>query len=137
MKVAIECHSPLLQRSLELFLVKEIRTYKQCDVVITDTEKEFDKPYIFVSQLEEADLIKPFSKAQLLLAINKAISSKKEISAIKEMVEQVELEKGSESETIEVTTTPLNFEILEKRIELLTQEYQENILKTVRAFYEK
>ena len=32
---------------------------------------------------------------------------------------------------------PLDFEILEKRIESLTQEYQANILKAVRAFYEE
>ena len=30
---------------------------------------------------------------------------------------------------------PLDFDILEKRIESLTLEYQESILKAVRAFY--
>jgi len=32
---------------------------------------------------------------------------------------------------------PLNFDILQKRIEFLTQEYQQNIIKAVKAFYEK
>ena len=32
---------------------------------------------------------------------------------------------------------PANFDILEKRIDLLTKEYQANILKAVRVFYEK
>ena len=31
----------------------------------------------------------------------------------------------------------LNFDILEKRIDYLTSEYQQNIIKAVKAFYEK
>lgn len=31
----------------------------------------------------------------------------------------------------------MDFSILEKRIEALTYEYQQNILRAVRAFYEK
>ena len=30
----------------------------------------------------------------------------------------------------------MDFDILEKRIEYLTKEYQENILRAVKAFYE-
>ena len=37
----------------------------------------------------------------------------------------------------EVSQDPLNFDVLEKRIQYLTTEYQQNILKAVRAFYEK
>jgi len=36
----------------------------------------------------------------------------------------------------ESSSTP-NFDILEKRIDLLTKDYQANILKAVRAFYEE
>jgi 3-dehydroquinate dehydratase len=43
----------------------------------------------------------------------------------------------SEPEPQTQDDTPLNFEILEKRIDYLTKEYQQNILKAVRAFYEK
>jgi len=31
----------------------------------------------------------------------------------------------------------MDFDILEKRIESLTQEYQSNIIQAVKAFYEK
>jgi len=44
------------------------------------------------------------------------------------------LSASIEEEEIE---EPLNFDILEKRIEFLTTEYQKNILKAVKAFYEK
>lgn len=44
----------------------------------------------------------------------------------KEEIEKEYMEEGA-----------LDFEILEKRIEALTMEYQANILKAVRAFYEK
>jgi len=36
----------------------------------------------------------------------------------------------------EGTKEVMNFEILEKRIASLTKEYQENILRAVKAFYE-
>ncbi|MDQ1339079.1 MAG: hypothetical protein QG567_229, partial [Campylobacterota bacterium] len=36
-----------------------------------------------------------------------------------------------------VDNEELGFDILQKRIESLTKDYQENILRVVRAFYEK
>ena len=38
MKVAIQCESALLQRSLELFLEGHLSSLKQCDIVIRDTK---------------------------------------------------------------------------------------------------
>lgn len=47
------------------------------------------------------------------------------------------IQKSSKSDgEDEDTTEVMNFEILEKRIALLTKEYQENILRAVKAFYE-
>ena len=128
MKVAIECNSPLLQRSLELFLATKVSTYKQCDIVVSDKKMEFEKPYIYIGSEAEADLVKPFSKSQLLLAIENLVKSKQEIKEINDIVEEV---------NSEASVGVMNFDVLEKRIELLTLEYQKNILNTVKAFYEK
>ncbi len=112
MKVAVECQSPLLQKSLEIFLGKYISTNKQCDILIRDEECLGDERCFFISSDKDAHLMKPFSKSQLILALQKRYKS---VNPQKE---------------------PLDFDILEKRIEYLTKEYQENILKAVRAFYE-
>lgn len=118
MKIAVECQSPLLQKSLELFLTKYLSSKKQCDIVVRDEECLNDERCFYVSSNENADLVKPFSKSQLILALE---------NRYKKVTKD---EIVSEHE-------PLNFDILEKRIDFLTQEYKENILKAVRAFYEK
>ena len=116
MKVAVECKSPLLQKSLELFLDKHLSILSRCNIVVRDEECFGDEKCFYIGSNKEADLIKPFSKAQLILALEK---------------------KYSDLYPKELTQEPLDFVILEKRIESLTQEYQKNILRAVKAFYEK
>jgi len=123
MKVAVECKSPLLQKSLELFLSKYLSSIKQCDIVVRDEECLDDKRCFYISSDENSDLTKPFSKSQLILALEKRYEESKP------KVETTLIET-QENET-------LDFDILEKRIESLTQEYQSNIIRAVKAFYEK
>ena len=124
MKIAVECQSPLLQKSLELFLANYLSSLKQCDIVVRDIECLNDERCFYVSTKPNADLVKPFSKSQLIIALENRYE---------------ELKKYEPEETLEETANnePMDFEILEKRIEFLTQEYQENILRAVKAFYEK
>jgi len=124
MKVAVECQSPLLQKSLELFLANYLSSLKQCDIVVRDIECLNDERCFYVSTKPNADLMKPFSKSQLILALENRYEELKE----------------DESEEVSkeiIKSEPMDFEILEKRIEFLTKEYQDNILRAVKAFYEK
>ncbi len=123
MKVAVECKSPLLQKSLEMFLTTHLSSKKQCDIVVRDVKCLNDERCFYVSSDKDSDLVKPFSKSQLLHALeNRYKSINKEIT-----------HEDNENQIEE----PLSFEILEKRIEFLTTEYQKNILKAVKVFYEK
>ncbi|MDB2562522.1 hypothetical protein N9X61_02845 [Sulfurimonas sp.] len=123
MKVSVECKSPLLQKSLELFLAKYLCSSKHCDIVIRDEECIGDDRCFFISSLPNSDLAKPFSKSQLILALENRYQS---------------IAKVKPQKTIDTSNEePLNFDILEKRIDYLTKEYQQNILKAVKAFYEK
>ncbi len=124
MKIAVECRSPLLQKSLELFLAKYLTSSRQCDIVIRDEECLNDERCFYVSSDEKADLVKPFSKSQLILALENRYKT----MVVKDLIESEDEPKEEEL---------LNFDILEKRIDYLTKEYQQNILKAVRAFYEK
>ena len=123
MKIFIECKSPLLQKSLELFLAKHLCSSKQCDIVIRDEACVADEKCFFISSKIGADLTKPFSKSQLILALENRYQS-----IVKTQLPNTEYISNEE---------PLNFDILEKRIDYLTKEYQQNILKAVKAFYEK
>ena len=65
-KVAVQCDSPLLQRSLELFLEGQLSSIRQCDILIRDKDiRDDNRPTFVIGATESADLIKPFSKAQL------------------------------------------------------------------------
>jgi len=118
MKIAVECKSLLLQKSLELFLEQHLTSVKYCDICICDVECfEDDDRCFYISQDAKADLIKPFSKSQLILSLE-------------DRYKQIKKDIHTDDEE-------MDFSILEKRIDFLTQEYKENIIKTVRAFYEK
>jgi len=123
MKIAVECHSPLLQKSLELFLSKYLSSTKKCDIVVRDRECLDDKRCFYISSKSEADLMKPFSKSQLILALEKR---HRELYPNATLKPEPIIEEES-----------MDFSILERRIEALTLEYQENILRAVKAFYEK
>jgi len=130
MKVAVECKSPLLQKSLELFLEKYLSTTRQCDIVVRDEECLNDERCFYISSDKNADLTKPFSKAKLILALE---SRYKELH----VESDTPLEETTEEPREEKKSEPMNFEILEHRIDFLTQEYKQNILKAVKAFYEE
>ncbi|MDF1884277.1 hypothetical protein JHD49_10020 [Sulfurimonas sp. SAG-AH-194-C21] len=125
MKIAAQCKSPLLQKSLELFLDKHLCSLSKCDIVVRDEPCLADERCFYIGSDEKADLKKPFSKSQLILALEKRFA------ILNPQDESVE------TENIEIIDPAMDFSILEKRIEFLTQEYQSNIIRAVKAFYEK
>lgn len=129
MKVAIQCDSPLLQRSLELFLDGHLSSIRQCDILIRDrTIRDERHPTFVIGSGPDSDLLKPFTKAQLMHGLNQKLDSLRTLSAVTEAMEPV-ADKPEEEK--------VSFEILERHIDKLTREYQANILKAIRAFYEK
>ncbi|MBA3025946.1 MAG: hypothetical protein FP820_05985 [Sulfurimonas sp.] len=124
MKIAVECQSPLLQKSLEIFLARFLSSVKHCDIVVRDTECLNDEKCFYIAGSEKADLKKPFSKSQLILALENKYES---MGYSDRVAEKEPIEKDE----------PVNFDILERRIELLTKEYQHNIINAIKAFYEK
>ena len=131
MRVAVECKSPLLQKSLELFLGKHLSSLKNCDIVIRDARCLDDKRCFYISSSKDSDLVKPFSKSQLFLALENRYKSlnKGNLYSFPKSNEDEESDFADDEQP--------DFEILQRRIESLTKEYQDNILKAVRAFYEK
>lgn len=126
MKIAVECQSPLLQKSLEVFLSKYLSSSKKSDIIIRDVECLNESKCFYIASNEKADLLKPFSKAQLVLALEKKYNQ-----LYPRTVNSSEVERESkESQT-------MDFQVLQDRIEFLTKEYQESILRAVKAFYEK
>lgn len=125
MKIAVQCNSPLLQKSLEMFLREHITTLKQCDLVLRDKKIIDGKNSLFISSSKDADLIKPFSKSQLLLKIEEHLANRKSKQLIHEEIKgELKLTEGK------------SFKSLEKKIETLTRNYQHKLLKVIREHYE-
>ena len=123
MKIAVECHSQLLQKSLELFLAPYLTSVKNCDIVVRDVECIKNVHCFYIGSDVNADLHKPFSKAQLVLALENRYAIIK--------AQEVDIDD------IKNTEKTKDFSMLERRIEMITQEYQENILNAIKAFYDK
>lgn len=127
MKVAVQCESPLLQRSLELFLAEHLSSRRHCDIIVRDyASPEEDQLSFMIGLTPQADLIKPFSKAQLFHGLQTKLEASKHTVSIK----QDDTYEETEGDVV-------SFEILERHIEKLTRDYQANILKAIRAFYDK
>ncbi len=130
MKVAIQCRSPLLQKSLEIFLQPYLSSVKQCDVVLRDYKVHDEKPRsLYIASGDDADIKKPFSQTELTLMLQKILKE-----------EDSQCHESGEHNTLEVVPAAVpqqrSFEALEMRIQTLTREYQDNIMKAVRTFYE-
>jgi len=124
MKVAVQCESALLQRSLELFLDEHLSSLKQCDVVIRDKKIMDSHHSLYVSGDQDSDIKKPFSRSQLYLALENFYKKIVHIQDIEACTEEIESFESKD------------FTLLEERIEALTQEYKNNLMKIVKAFYE-
>ncbi len=124
MKVAVQCESTLLQRSLELFLEGHLSSLKQCDVVLRDRKIMDSHHTIYISEDDEADIKKPFSRSQLFVALEAFYNKLEDIESVQAFESEIEAEREKE------------FTLLEERIEQLTQEYKNNLLHVIKAFYE-
>jgi hypothetical protein len=65
MKVAVDCESALLQKSLEMFLGTNLSSLKQCDLVLRDREIMDSYHMLYISSETHADIIKPFSSSYI------------------------------------------------------------------------
>jgi hypothetical protein len=137
-KVAVQCESPLLQRAFEHFLDGHLTALKQSDIVIRDRKVDDGRPMILVDSTPEADLRKPFSRSQLMMVLEGRLQENASVKQIRQLTEEMEVDSvPSDEASAPDDNGELDFSILEKRIEKLTQEYQQNVLKAVRAFYER
>jgi len=129
MKVAIECTSPLLQKSLEMFLKPYLSSLKQCDVVLRDYQVDDDNHRsLYIASSDDADIKKPFSEAELKLILHKTLHAD-------EVHESKTHGLADAVKAVSIPPVERSYEQLEAQIEQLTQEYQANILKAIKAFH--
>ena len=120
MRVSIVCQSLLLTRALELFLKNSLAPYKKCDFVICDREIELKKPQFIISNSENANLNLPFLKSTLIIKLE-------------EFYKKLENNNQKENQVLKKK----NFDSLEIKIEHLTKQFREELIKTIKEYYEE
>jgi len=120
LKLSIICDSLLLQNSLEIFLREYLSSYKQCKMVLSDKKRDIDKPVVIINSSKDADIRIPFSKSSLLVDLQNIYQK----TFKKDGIGQKKAEQS-------------NLWKLERKIDKLTLEFRENLIKTIRDFYEK
>lgn len=76
MRVFISCRSPLLQKSLNIFLTS-LKTEERniCDFIVSDIKKDTSKPIFLISNKKDANLSMPFLKDELILNLEEFFKS--------------------------------------------------------------
>ena len=130
MRVGVQCHSVLLQKSLETFLGEHLAPVARCDVLISDEALVDQGELLRVGSDSKADIIKPFSKSQLFFKLEQFYKNKEELKEVQEItqeLDEVPLEQDGS----------LRLDTLEDKINRLTAQYVKGVLSIVRENYEK
>lgn len=70
-KVCVMCDSLLVKKSVEMFLKDYVSDYKSCNLVISDREREVDKPVVLLGAEEGMGIPRPYTRSSLLLFMDK------------------------------------------------------------------
>lgn len=114
MKVMIKCLSPLLQKTLEIYLKEYIYDIELADVLITDTKVLSEKVIFMIGSDEKADLQTPFSREELFSALDHFYKSNPRL--------------------LHILHTK---ETLESMIEKLNKRHHEKITRLIKSYHEK
>lgn len=118
LKVAIVCESILLKKSLELFLRDRISDFSSADIVISERKFECNKPILVVSNVQDADIKKPFGKAKLVSILE---NYERELEIKKEILEKKVGSAGGEIDR------------LEREIRELTEEFSARLIQIIKS----
>lgn len=132
MKVAIECRSPLLQKSLENFLEGHLCSIRSCDVVLSDESLLGRDNALRIGSDSKADIIKPFSKSQLLLRLEHFYKIKEEATTAMSIANELDILDSIEI-NIPSQRAP-DSRSLEEKIEQLTSSYVQGVMSLVREY---
>ena len=133
MKVAIECRSPLLQKSLENFLEGHLSSPHSCDLLLSDEDLPDRENALRIGSDEEADIIKPFSKSQLLLKLEQFYRVKEDAQEAMNIANELDKLDEDIVEPV-VETEKLAIDSLEEKIERLTESYVKGVMSLVREY---
>ena len=114
LKVYLRCQSLTLNASLQRMLKDFLVPEQEAQFIITDHHIEADKPYLYISRDQDADIVKPFTNASLLLALER-FSQKLNFT--------------------QANTTPKPDKELSQAIKALQARQQQELMELIQSYY--
>jgi hypothetical protein len=136
MKIAIECRSPLLQKSLENFLEGHLSSSKNCDLLLSDELLLGRDNVLRIGSDSSADIMKPFSKSQLFLKLEHYYKIKEDAVSAMHIAQELDMPvvDAAPVSLDETDTVSLTMDTLENKIERLTASYVEGVMSLVKEY---
>ena len=130
MKVFIDCGCAMLQKTLEMFLGEFITSYDKCDMILSDEEKQTQKP-LFLIGGENSDLKIPFDKDTLiskLFEYDKILKSTANFENFEKKFENLDEFENMQSPNL----ANFNSNSLEDRISDLIDNFKDELIKIIK-----
>lgn len=149
MKIGILVQSPLLERTLQLYLREYLANTQDCDFVITDkVDESLMKPICLISFSEDSDILRPIYKESLMsdlarfnakfremqsaLGANMKAHNVLDFSEMERLRQSLDLINGLESNSSSLTEhQSLADEVPKKdirdKIEIMVEEYRKHL----------
>lgn len=148
MKIGILVQSPLLERTLQLYLREYLVNLSECDFVITDKVDESQrKPICLINFSEDSDILRPIYKESLMsdlarfnakfremqsaLGVNMGTQNVLDVSEMARLRQSLDLINGLESNDSSSEHQSLTDEAPKKdirdKIEMMVEEYRKHL----------
>ena len=137
MKIAIECRSPLLQKSLENFLEGHLASSKSCDLLLSDELLLGRDNVLRIGSDKQADIMKPFSKSQLFLKLEHYYKVKEDALSAMHIAHEMDVKDSLMSvveETQALAKDNLHIDVLQEKIQRLTASYVQGVMSLVKEY---
>ena len=117
MKIALRCHSILIEKSLKKFLKNFLVPEHQAQIIVSDHPIHTKLPVLRIGTDSEADLKKPFSKSQLMIRLEDKLHNHKN----REALQAFAIEEDSS---------------LDEKIEEITRSFVRELTSLIKEHYE-
>lgn len=147
MKVSILVKSPLLERTLQLYLREYLVNVDECDFVITDEiDEALNKPICLINFSEDSDILRPIHKESLMSDLSRFNAKAREIrksfetsnvldlGELSRLKQSLEIINGAESSAESPTHTQNNNEKdIKDKIDIIVQDFANKLYEAIKS----
>lgn len=145
MKVSILVKSPLLERTLQLYLREYLVNVDECDFVITDEiDEALNKPICLINFSEDSDILRPIHKESLMSDLSRFNAKAREIrksfetsnvldlGELSRLKQSLEIINGAESTAKSSAPAQNKDKDIKDKIDIIVQDFANKLYEAIR-----